>query len=106
MKLLSLGELKEIKGIPYSRSHIYRLVARGEFPAPIHLSKNRIGFIEEEIDHWIQQRIEDRDRVTSRAKTKILRLPSILEVDKNVAPSVALLGKLKRPESGATPIST
>jgi prophage regulatory protein len=62
MKLLSIRQLKEVKGIPYSRPHIYRLVRSEEFPGPIHLSKNRIGFIEEEIDHWIQCRIEDRDR--------------------------------------------
>lgn len=34
MRLLVFKELKTIKGIPYSRQHIYRLIKDGRFPKP------------------------------------------------------------------------
>lgn len=39
-----------------SRTTIWRLVRRGEFPTPRRLSANAIGWIESEIDAWIATR--------------------------------------------------
>ena len=56
-----LNDLRE-RGIHYSRVHIYRLVKAGKFPAPIKVGQNRVGWVESEIDDWIQKKVEERDR--------------------------------------------
>lgn len=38
------------------RSSIYALIADGQFPAPIRLSANAVGWLEHEIDAWIAER--------------------------------------------------
>jgi prophage regulatory protein len=38
------------------RSSIYALIAEGQFPAPIRLSTNTVGWLEHEIDAWIAER--------------------------------------------------
>jgi prophage regulatory protein len=63
MKLLGFDELRTVKGIAYSRSHIYRLIAAGKFVKPIHLGTGRIAFVEKEIDEWIKARVAERDAV-------------------------------------------
>ena len=40
-----------------SRSTIYALIAAGEFPPAIRLSKAAVGWVESEIDSWVEQRI-------------------------------------------------
>lgn len=42
------------------RSSIYALIARDQFPAPIRLSVNTVGWLEHEIDRWIAARIDER----------------------------------------------
>ena len=49
MKVLSMDELKD-RGIPYSKSHLWRRISAGTFPKPIWLGENRIAFLEVEID--------------------------------------------------------
>lgn len=41
-----------------SRSTIYVLAARGEFPAPVKLGVRASGWLESEIAAWIAQRIK------------------------------------------------
>jgi prophage regulatory protein len=38
------------------RSSIYALIAGGQFPTPIRLSANTVGWLEHEIDRWISER--------------------------------------------------
>jgi prophage regulatory protein len=65
MRLLALKELKASKGVPYHKASLYRMIANGEFPRPIHLSVNRIAWIESEIDAWIASRIQARDAMAA-----------------------------------------
>lgn len=60
-RLLSMDELRTVKGIPYSRAHLHRLVKAGKFPAPIKLGENRNAWIEAEVDQLIEERIAERD---------------------------------------------
>ena len=60
LRILSLNDLLEL-GIYYSRVHIYRLVKAGKFPAPIKVGQNRIGWVESEIDEWLNAKIAERD---------------------------------------------
>ena len=66
LRILSLSDLREL-GIYYSRVHIYRLVKAGKFPAPIKVGQNRIGWIESEIDEWLNVKIAERDARTKAA---------------------------------------
>lgn len=50
-KLIDKKELLE--RIPYSSQHILRLEKLGQFPPRRQIGKNRVAWIEEEIDTWI-----------------------------------------------------
>lgn len=53
---LRLPEVKKRTG--FSRSSIYLKVSKGLFPKPISLAPRTVGWIESEIDEWIEERIE------------------------------------------------
>jgi predicted DNA-binding transcriptional regulator AlpA len=40
----------------YTPQHIYRLIRRGQFPLPVRIGPNRIGFRAEDIDRWVSER--------------------------------------------------
>jgi prophage regulatory protein len=54
MKLLKLPQVIELTGI--SRSAIYYLRKRNEFPNPIHLSERIIAWDEETINSWLKEK--------------------------------------------------
>jgi prophage regulatory protein len=60
MRLLKRPEvqLKTGKG----RSSIYNDMARGLFPKPVNIGPKAVGWIEEEINQWIRDRIAERDQ--------------------------------------------
>lgn len=58
-KVLPRGETTARVGLHYTT--IWRLMKRGEFPMPVQLSDNRIGWLEAEIDDWIARRVAARD---------------------------------------------
>jgi len=59
MRILSKRQLKEL--VLYSPQHIARLEAAGRFPTRVQLGHNRVGWIEQEVLDWLQQRIDARD---------------------------------------------
>lgn len=61
MKLLNLSDLMGKVGL--SKSPIYKLIRRSEFPAPIHLTDRRVAWVEAEVDEWIADRIAARGGV-------------------------------------------
>jgi predicted DNA-binding transcriptional regulator AlpA len=69
MRVLGYGDLKE-KGIRFSRQWIAKLVARGEFPAPIKLGEQSVAFVEPEIDEWLACRIRERDEKSPVQRSK------------------------------------
>ena len=87
MKVLSFRELKPAKGIPYSRVHLRRLEADGNFPGRVQLGGNAVAWIESEIDAWLEERAADRDadrdaeRVAAEAKDKEAHEASAAEDD-------------------------
>jgi prophage regulatory protein len=57
----SVMKMKEMVGVVgISRSYIYALQARGEFPSPICLVKGgrATGYLRSEIDDWLKGRID------------------------------------------------
>ncbi|MGQ9370395.1 helix-turn-helix transcriptional regulator [Azospirillum sp. ST 5-10] len=47
--------------VGYCRMHIARLEHAGKFPRRIRLGERAVGWIEEEVDAWIEQRARARD---------------------------------------------
>jgi prophage regulatory protein len=44
-----------------ARTSIYEGVERGDFPAPVALGPRSVGWVEDEIDSWLDHRIAERD---------------------------------------------
>ena len=57
-RVIKMKELVGVVGL--SRSYIYALQARGEFPRPIRLVKGgrATGYLRSEIDDWLKGRID------------------------------------------------
>jgi prophage regulatory protein len=53
-RILRIAEVLRTSGL--SRSTIYRLVAVGEFPAPVKLAASAVGWREAEIREWLESR--------------------------------------------------
>jgi prophage regulatory protein len=51
-----LPDVKTVTGL--SRSTIYAMIQRGEFPAPIHLSVRAVGWPREAVEAFLARRIE------------------------------------------------
>jgi prophage regulatory protein len=56
LRLLRLPRVKDRVGL--GRSTIYLLVARGQFPRPLSLGGRAMAWLESDIDHWIQTKVE------------------------------------------------
>ena len=54
--ILRLPEVKRNTGL--SRSTLYLRIAQGTFPKPVNLGARAVGWLEAEIQEWLQQRIE------------------------------------------------
>ncbi|AIA69718.1 AlpA family transcriptional regulator [Pectobacterium atrosepticum] len=54
-RFIRLPEVLERTG--FCKAWIYRLISRGEFPAPIKTGDRAIRFVESEIDAWIDEKI-------------------------------------------------
>lgn len=53
--ILRISQVKQRTGL--SRSSIYAKSASGEFPSPIKLGSRASGWVEQEVDDWIEERI-------------------------------------------------
>jgi len=53
--ILRLPEVKTRTGL--SRSSIYLKIKEGTFPSPIFLGKRAVGWVEAEIQEWLEQQI-------------------------------------------------
>jgi prophage regulatory protein len=55
--ILRLPDVKRSTGL--SRSTIYLRVAQGTFPKPVSLGGRTVGWLEAEVQQWLQRRIEE-----------------------------------------------
>lgn len=46
--------------IPYSQNQLRRLEAQGDFPKRVRIGANRVAWVREEIDQWIEARMAAR----------------------------------------------
>lgn len=59
MRLLSKRQLKEM--VLYSPQHIARLEKAGMFPKRVQIGPNRVGWVEAEVQDWLQSRLDRRE---------------------------------------------
>jgi prophage regulatory protein len=59
--LLRFPDLKAVKGITFSRSHLARLEEAGVFPKRVKIGANTIVWLESEVDAYIASKIAARD---------------------------------------------
>ncbi len=62
MRILSKRQVKEL--VLYSPQHIARLEAAGQFPKRVKLGQCRVGWVEQEVLDWLQDRLDRRDSST------------------------------------------
>lgn len=58
--LMSLNEAAAATSL--SRTSIFKLRSRGEFPRAVTLGEKRVAFVRDEVNAWIAARIADRGR--------------------------------------------
>jgi prophage regulatory protein len=58
--LIPYRDLKA-KGVPYSKPHLWRLEKAGRFPKRVPIGPSRYGYVESEIDAYIDALIAARD---------------------------------------------
>lgn len=58
MRILSKKMLKEL--VLYSPQHIARLEKAGLFPKRVPLGLNRVGWVEDEVLEWLEERLKQR----------------------------------------------
>ena len=46
--------------IPYSQNQLRRLEAQGSFPKRVRIGANRVAWVRQEIDDWIETRLNAR----------------------------------------------
>jgi prophage regulatory protein len=61
MRVISFPELRERKGIVWTRAHVYRMINAGKFPRPLKLGEGTAAWLEQEIDRWLVERAAERD---------------------------------------------
>ncbi len=47
------------------QAELYRQVAEGEFPKPVHISARAVAWVESEIDVWIAERVQLRNEAAA-----------------------------------------
>lgn len=62
MRILSRKQVRDMVSISFAE--IARREKRGEFPSRIQISKNRVGWLETEIEAWITELVIKRDTLT------------------------------------------
>ncbi len=57
-RLMRLHELTSV--VPYSPQHIRRLEQANQFPQRVRIGANRVGWVREEVEQWLSNRIGGR----------------------------------------------
>ena len=56
MRLIPPDELKPAKGIDFSNMWRLELEAQGKFPKRVKLGERKYGYVEAELDQWLEER--------------------------------------------------
>lgn len=56
LRFIRMKEVVQKVGI--SKSNIYRLMPEGKFPRPVTIGPNSVAWLEDDVEGWIQEKIE------------------------------------------------
>ena len=59
-RLITLGAVLEMTAL--SKGTVYSLMSEGKFPRPLHISKRAVRWLESDVQAWLQDRINERDK--------------------------------------------
>jgi predicted DNA-binding transcriptional regulator AlpA len=61
---------RELKaaGVRFTRKHVSALEKRGDFPKRVHLTDFSVGCVAEEVDAWVQSKIDQRDVLVAEGR--------------------------------------
>lgn len=59
MKILRLRDVMAVTGL--ARSTVYDFINNSDFPKPVQLGDRAVGWVEQEVMTWIEQRVQKRD---------------------------------------------
>jgi prophage regulatory protein len=59
MKVLRLKDVMGVTGL--ARSTVYDYINKQQFPKPVSLGDRAVGWVEQEVQDWISERIAARD---------------------------------------------
>jgi len=57
-RLLTLKEVQHKTGL--GRTTVYKMVKKGDFPPQVQIGPRSVRWLQTEIDHWINSRVERR----------------------------------------------
>ncbi|WP_426227430.1 helix-turn-helix transcriptional regulator [Pararhizobium sp. DWP3-4] len=60
MRLLSFKDLN-VRGIPFSRQWLDKLIKAGRFPQPVKVGSRRVMWVEAEINQYLEELASHRD---------------------------------------------
>lgn len=58
MRIIRLSEVKAMTGL--GRSSIYKFMGEGIFPQSVSLGERAVGWVESEVQEWIEERVAQR----------------------------------------------
>ena len=59
---------KVIERVGFARSSIYAFISSGKFPAPIKIGPRAVGWLDKDIDAWIDTCVEQTKRLDGQSK--------------------------------------
>ncbi len=62
--ILRLPAVRAVTGL--SRSTVYNRISEGSFPVPISLGGRAVGWLESEIQRWLEDRIQESRKTATR----------------------------------------
>ena len=65
MNILRCKDVSKKTGLP--RTTIYDMIKERLFPAPIQLGPRTTGWVEDEIEDWLLEKVKERDKLTLSA---------------------------------------
>lgn len=86
-----LREQEVVERVGLSADLIAQLEARGQFPRRVPLTARRVGWVEAEVESWLQARVAERDDAEREAQLRFDRAPP------------AVRHRLRREREGAEP---
>jgi prophage regulatory protein len=53
-----------LKLVPISNGYLYELIRKGQFPKPISLGSRAVGWVDTEVQEWVENKITQRNETS------------------------------------------